>query len=183
LHIPDATDNVIPYEIYPKSMGKQKILKAKRLSIAIKLCTGSPETVADKIRFARLIAGLRQEDLATNLKIDRATLLRYENGQVSEENMRVDILIQIAVICGQEQYFCCNPYHVFLAEDAGRQIKQYRKQMGLTQKQLAMQCGVALTTVKRWESNEHKPPISIWRLVFCHSDILLLRSKVVNKRL
>jgi len=165
LHIPDAANNVIPYEIYPTLMGKQKILKAKRMGIAVKLCTGSPETVADKLRYARLTAGIRQADLAAGIGIDRATLLRYENGQVAEENIQVDVLIRIASICGKDKYFCCNPYHIFLGEDAGKQIKQYRKRTGLTQKQLAALCSVALTTVKRWEQNENKPPVYVWELV------------------
>jgi transcriptional regulator with XRE-family HTH domain len=146
-------------------MGRMRVLKAKRLTQAMELCTGAPETVADKLRFARLSSGVLQEDLAAEIGIDRATLLRYENGQVAEENMRVEALIKAAIICGRDKYFCCSPYHIFLAEDAGRQIKQYRKRAGLTQKQLAAACGVALNTVKRWESNEHKPPLSVWELV------------------
>lgn len=157
MHIPDAADNIIPYEIYPALVGKQRVLKAKRLSIAMKLCTGSLETVADKLRYARLTAGIHQDALADKIGIDRVTLLRYENGQIAEENMQVDWLIQIGSICGMDKYFCCSPYHVFLAEDAGQQIKQYRKRMGLTQKKLAAKLGVALNTVKRWEKTKTSP--------------------------
>ena len=146
-------------------MGNKKILKAKRLTVAMRLCAESLDTVADKLRYARLSAGLHQDTLAAKIGIDRATLLRYENGQVSEENMQVELLISIASICGQVKYFCCNPYHIFLAEDAGKQIKQYRKLIRLTQKQLADRYGVAVSTVKRWERNENKPPIAVWEFV------------------
>ncbi len=146
-------------------MGQKKILKAKRLATAIELCTGTLETVSDKLRYARLSAGIHQDTLADKIGIDRSTLLRYENGQVSEENMEIEWLMQIATVCGMDKYFCLSPYHIFIAEDAGKQIKQYRKNLGLTQKKLAAKLGVAETTVKRWEKNRNKPPKYIWELV------------------
>ena len=165
MHIPDAAENIIPYEIYPTQVGSKKILKAKRLNTALDLCTGSPQSVADKLKFARLSAGLHQDVLADIIGIDRATLLRYENGQVEEENMQVEWLMQIASICGTDKYYCCSPYHIFLLNDAGKQIKQYRKNIKLTQKKLAAKLGVDETTVKRWEQNKCKPPKYIVELV------------------
>lgn len=165
LHIPDADDNVIPYQIYPAPVGNKKILKAKRLTQAVKLCTGELETVADKLRYARLTAGFHQDALADKVGIDRITLLRYENGHISEETMEIEWLIKIALECGMEQYFCCSPYHIFIIEDAGKQIKQYRRAAGLTQKKLAAKLGVAETTVKRWEQKRNKPPKYVWELV------------------
>ena len=165
LHIPNAADNVIPYEIYPSSMGNKKILKAKRLTTAMKLCTGNLESVADKLRYARLSAGFQQDELANKLGIDKTTLLRYENGRVVEENMQIDILMRIAITCGMNKYFCCTPYHCFIVNNAGKQIKEYRKMNGLTQKNFATTLSVALNTVKRWERNENKPPKYIWELI------------------
>jgi DNA-binding XRE family transcriptional regulator len=135
------------------------------LSVAVKLCTGSLQTVADKLRYAKLTAGIHQDTLAAHVGIDRATLLRYENGQVSEENMEIEWLIKIALICGMDKYFCCSSYHMFILNDPSQQIKQYRKINKLTQKQLAAILGVALNTVKRWEQKKNKPPIHVWELV------------------
>ena len=131
----------------------------------MELCTGELETVADKLRYARLTAGLHQDTLAAELGIDKATILRYENGQVAEENMETEWLIKIALVCGMDKYFCCSPYHIFIIEDAGKQIKQYRKSIGLTQKKLAAKLGVSETTVKRWEQKRNKPPKYVWELV------------------
>ena len=117
-------------------MGRAKILKAKRLTAAVRLCTGRLESVADKLLYARLSAGLHQNVLARKVGIDRCTLLRYENGHKAEESMEVAWLVKIALACGMDKYFCCNPYHIFIAEGAGQQIKQYRKAAGLTQKSL-----------------------------------------------
>ena len=165
LHIPDVADNVIPYEIYSTQVGVKKILKSKRLTTAMRLCTGTLETVSDKLRYARLVAGFHQDALADKVGIDRITLLRYENGHVTEENMVIEWLIKIALACGMDKYFCCSPYHVFINEDVGMQIKQYRKEAGLTQKMLAAKLDVAVTTVKRWEKKINKPPKIVWELV------------------
>ena len=165
LHIPNAADNVVPYEIYSTTVGPKKILKAKRLTLAMQLCTGSLKTVSDKLRYARLSAGIHQEELAAKLGIDKCTILRYENGHISEENMCIEWLMQIALVCGQDKYFCCSPYHIFLLGDAGSQIKHYRKQQGLTQRQLAAKLNVNVTTVQGWEWNRNKPPKYIQELV------------------
>lgn len=38
-------------------------------------------------------------------------------------------------------------------------IKEYRKQKGFTQQDLATICGVSVLTVKRWESNKSVPTL------------------------
>ena len=146
-------------------MGQKKIMKAKRLTTAMRLCTGNLESVADKLQYARLTAGIHQDVLADMIGIDRITLLRYENGHRNEDSLCVEWLIRIAIACGLDKYFCCNDYHIFLAENPGQQIKQWRKSQKLTQKKLAAMLGVNITTLKRWEYNENKPPRYIWELV------------------
>lgn len=79
--------------------------------------------------------------------------------------MQVELLVQVAIHCGLDKHFCCSPYHIFIARDAGAQIKQYRKNLGITQRELAAKLGVTRTTVRRWEKNENKPPKSVWELV------------------
>ena len=140
-------------------------MKAKRLTVAMRLCTGVFESVADKLRYARLSVGIHQDALAEGVGINRHTLLRYENGQVSEENMEIEWLIKIALACGMDKHFCCSPYHMFIMEDASEQIKRHRKEMGLTQKQLAARLGIWDTTVKGWEQKRNKPPKYVWELV------------------
>jgi len=156
---------VVPYKIYPAIVSRAHILKAKRLTAALELCTGAPKSVADKLRYARLAAGINQGALAEVVGVDRATLLRYENGQVSEYNMQVDLLVRVAAVCGVDKLFCCSLYHAFIIEDAGKQIKRWRKEMGLTQKEMAVKLGALVSAVKRWEQNKNKPPRWVWELV------------------
>ena len=129
-------------------------------------CTNPP--IKDKLRYVRLIAGLSQKELADILGIDRVTLTRLENGAVSEENMKTDLLVQIATVCGFEKTYCCNDYHAFIANDAGKQIRIFRREKKLTQLQLAQILNVAHTTVKRWERNENKPSIDKVKEMFPH---------------
>jgi transcriptional regulator with XRE-family HTH domain len=157
LHISDAEENIIPYEIYPDEVGQKKILKAKRLTTVMKLCMSELKTVADKLQYARLTAGLLQRELAERVRINHSTILRYENGQIPEELMETEWLVKIALACGMDKHFCCSPYHVFLTENPGAQIKAYRKSRSLTQKRLAEILGVWTTTVKRWEWQKISP--------------------------
>ena len=113
--------------------------------------------IGDRIRYARLMAGYTQSELADRLDIDRVTLIRLENNQVSDWNMKTDLLVTIATTCGFERTYCCDNYHAFIANDGGAQIKAYRKRHQITQQSLADLLGVNRTTVRRWEKNRDKP--------------------------
>jgi len=113
--------------------------------------------IGDRIRYVRIQAGYGQKELAKLLGIDRVTLVRLENNQVSDWNMKTDLLVQIATICGFERTYCCDDYHRFIVDDCGGQIKAYRKEHHLTQQALADMLGVARTTIRRWEKNQDKP--------------------------
>lgn len=54
------------------------------------------------LRRARLASGLRQDDLAAQLGVDRSTIARYENGTRS---MSVATLIQAAQVLGRPATF------------------------------------------------------------------------------
>ena len=114
-------------------------------------------TIADKIRYARITARLEQAELAELVGIDRTTLLRLENGQVSDEHMRTDTLVKIAVTCNRRNTFCCDEYHAFMAGGYGAVIRRVRKAYRWTQAELAALMRVSVTTVKRWEQERSRP--------------------------
>lgn len=122
--------------------------------------------IKDKLRYVRLMAGLKQVELADLVGIERSTLNRLENGVVAEENMKTDLLVRIAIACGVERTFCCNRYHEFLANNCGDKIKKYRKERQMTQQALADVFGVHKKTVGEWEQDRHKPPIDKLKLMF-----------------
>ncbi len=148
-----------PYRIQPLPVGTKPFYRCKyphdtRFALEFDEATAS---IAEKVRFARITAGLEQEELAKMIEVDRTTLLRLENGQVTDEHTKTSTLIKIAVACGREATFCCDEYHSFMADGYGARIRKLRKENGWTQRIMSSRMGVALTTVKRWEQEKSRP--------------------------
>ena len=138
-----------PYRIQPLPVGTKPFYRCKyphdtRFALEFDEATAS---IAEKVRFARITAGLEQEELAKMIEVDRTTLLRLENGQVTDEHTKTSTLIKIAVACGREATFCCDEYHSFMADGYGTRIRKI----------MSSRMGVALTTVKRWEQEKSRP--------------------------
>jgi transcriptional regulator with XRE-family HTH domain len=159
LLVPDAEENLQPYEIMPLPVDRQPIYRCKYPQDTKFAYQFEPKvaTIADKLRYARITAELEQAELAEKVGIDRVTLTRLENGQVSDKYMRTSTLVKIAVACGRGPDFCCDEYHAFMAGDYGAEIRQMRKSQGWTQNRLAGLMGVNVTTVKRWERQVSQP--------------------------
>lgn len=152
--------------------GSYYVLRAKRGHVALRLCLGASSRVSDKLVYARLSQGITQQQIVEDLGIERSKLIRYENGQIAENNMDIHILKQIAVYCNKDKYFCCSPYHIFLDNNPGEKIKLFRQSFGLNKKQWADKFRVSKKTVNYWESNKQRPPAYIFSLV---SDFLNTR--------
>lgn len=127
-------------------------------------CADAP--IKDKLRYVRLMAGLKQSELAKMVGIHRSTLINLENGVVSEEKMKTGVLIRIALACGFERTFCCNPYHSLLANNIGQRIKVYRKEHRMTQQMLADALHVCKDTVFSWEHNQTNPSMQVLQHLF-----------------
>ena len=165
MHIPDAKNNCIPYELYSNISCRRRIKLSRRSKILLEFERGKElVTVADKIKFARLSSGKLQREVAESLGIDRSTYINYENRHIQEEYMNIEILKNISLFCGFEYDFCFNEYHRFIYNDAGKQIRDYRKNQKLTQKQLAKILDVSTTTIKRWENNKSYPRLKNFEL-------------------
>lgn len=157
------------YQINPIHVDSSKVAVCKKPDDVFFLYSfqaNDQTPIRDKLRYVRLVAGYGQKELADIIGIDRVTLTRLESGDVAEENMKTHVLMQISLACGFDRTFCCNRYHAFLANDAGKKIKAYRKENHLTQIDLAKQLNVAHTTVKRWERNENKPSLDKLEAMF-----------------
>ncbi len=156
LLIPDANTTYRRYNIHPLQMGGAKVYNHKYPAhIDLVYHVDSDSAIHDKVRFARMSAKLTQKALADLLGIDRITLNRLECGQVSDENMKTTILVQIAEICGLEKNFCCDAYHSFLIEYSER-LTAFRAKYNIQQRELAELLGTSTNTIKRWESGRSK---------------------------
>ena len=169
LLIEDAETTRQRYRIHPFPCSSSSIIACKypadvHFLYHMQHCTDAP--IKDKLRYVRLMAGLKQSELAEMVGISRSTLINLENGAVSEENMKTDVLIRIALTCGFERTFCCDPYHSLLANDVGQKIKSYRKEHRMTQQMLADIFHVRKDTVFNWEHHQTDPPMEVLRYLF-----------------
>jgi len=166
LKIPDFDYKTINHKIINYDISKMKVLKCKRIADSIKFSEIKPETVSDMIKYARLAAGLTIKNLAEIVDVSKSTIIRYENSEVFDENMDLELLKKIALACNMDKLFCCNKYHIFLLSNPGQQLKDFRKSQKITQKQFALKLNVSVKTIKCWESNKNRPPVFIWKSIF-----------------
>ena len=110
------------------------------------------DTVSDKLKYYRYQKSLLQKDVAKAIGMDRGTYSGYE------ENVRdyypPDMMYKISVLFEVDVYKLLDDYNRFLYDGQGQQIKAIRKQLKITQQDLAKMMHVDLAKVKRWEQNK-----------------------------
>ena len=141
----------IVYVIHFPFLQPHKLTEAERFNIMYP----SPDmitNVSDKLRYYRYKKALRQRDVAEFIGIDRGTYARYEE---NPEYIPVDSLVKIAKLFEiQPEELLLDDYNKFLFNNQGKQIKDIRKRLGMTQNEFGKRVGVHGGTVKRWESNK-----------------------------
>lgn len=104
-------------------------------------------TIGDKIRARRHELGLSVDQLATRLGKNRATVYRYENGDI--ENLPLGILTPLAAALETTEGYLIGSISV-----SDNYLTKRRRALGLTQKEIAEMVDVSEATVSRWESGE-----------------------------
>ena len=110
------------------------------------------ETVSDKLKWYRINCGILQRDAAKAMGIDRTTYSRYEENVL--ETYPIDKLSKAAELFGIEVTSLLDDFNLFLYNGQGKQIKELRKSMKLTQSQFAKYIKTPLGTLKKWEQNK-----------------------------
>jgi len=122
------------------------------------------DSTADKLRHYRYKKGLLQREVAEYANIERTTYSDYEDTE--RDYYPLDVMEQIAEVLEVEIIELLDEYNMFLFLGQSRQIKQFRKSLGLTQKVLAAQLGVNKTTYKRWEYGKVRMSKATWQKIF-----------------
>ena len=95
--------------------------------------------------------------------MDRGTYSGYE------ENVRdyypPDIMDKISSLLEVNVYELLDDFNRFLYDGQGQQIKAIRKQLQITQKDLAVMMNVDVTKVKRWEQNKVRMFKGTWEKI------------------
>ncbi len=119
-------------------------------------------TVGGKIKYYRLSKRMSQKDLIKKAKINRSTIIRYENNQAIHS---LDICNKIAEAIGVDPPLLYDKYLKFIVSDFGNKIKTIRESHNLTQKELGQALGVHRKTIVRWENKVDYPSREIYVLI------------------
>ena len=134
-----------------------RFIAPKKVSEAQKFALKFPtadkiETVADKLRYYRHQKGLYQSDVADYLGLERSTYIEYENPD--RDYYSAEVMDKLAELFEVSVYDLLDDYNKFLYDGQGRNIKELRKQLQITQEELAKEMNVSLLKVKRWEQDK-----------------------------
>ena len=108
--------------------------------------------ISDKLRYYRYKRGLHQIDIAKHLGINSGSYSLYE--EYEKDYYAPETIDKIAEFLGVDAYDLLDDYNKFMYDGQGENIKKLRKQLNITQKELADMMNVDLCKVKRWEQNK-----------------------------
>jgi len=109
------------------------------------------EKTSQKIRYFRHKNCMYAKDVAKYLGMDRTNYGHYE--EVAYEYCPLAILEKLATLYNIPVTDLMDDYHLFLYNGQGNRVLQYRKNLHLTQQEMADKLGVNRTTVRLWEKN------------------------------
>ena len=139
------------------------LLEAEKFNIRFPNPSQIVET-ADKLRWYRYRKALLQREIADLIGIDRGTYIRYEeygHGYYPIEHMK-----KLADLYGIHVTELLDDFNLFIYNDQGRQIREKRKQLGLSQRKYAEIIGVNTSSLKNWEHNTVRIFKSTWEKYF-----------------
>ena len=134
-----------------------RFITPKKVSEAQKFALQFPTAdsitgVADKLRYHRHKKGLYQSDVADYLGIERGTYSEYENN--SRGYYAPEMMDKLANLFEVNVYDLLDDYNRFIYDGQAQYIKDLRKQLGITQKELAKLMNVELYNIKKWEQGK-----------------------------
>lgn len=139
------------------------ILEAEKFNLRYASPSQIIET-ADKLRWYRYQHGLLQKEVALLVGIDRSTYIHYENSEV--EYYPVEIMKKIAALYDIPVTALLDEYNTFLYHNQGKQIKEWRKALRMTQREYADYLGVSFGNLQNWEQNNVRMVKRTWERFF-----------------
>ena len=145
------------HKLLPMYLHSFRFIAPKKVSEAQKFALKFPtadkiQTVADKLRYYRHQKGMYQSDVADYIGLERSTYIDYENPD--RDYYSTEVMDKLADLFCVDVYDLLDDYNKFLYDGQGKNIKKIRKQLGITQKELAKLMNVELYKFKKWEQNK-----------------------------
>lgn len=120
--------------------------------------------IADKLRWHRYKKALLQREVAALVGIDRSTYLHYE--EMGRDYYPIEIMEKIAALFGVHVTELLDDFNMFLYNDQGKQIRERRQKLKMTQSEYARMLGVPVGNLKKWERNKVQIFKSTWEKYF-----------------
>ncbi len=118
------------------------------------------QTTGDKLRYYRYKKALRQSEMAEYAGMCKETYSDYELG--ARDYYPPDKLKRIARLLEVPLEYLLDDYNRFLYDGQAEQLREFRKERGLSQSQLAKQLSVAPHCVKQWEQEKVRMTKPMW---------------------
>lgn len=100
------------------------------------------------------------KDLAKTIGVSKETYMRMEQNKYDLHN--ADKLKTLCDILELDAQKICSPYQLFLLNNPGAQILDFRKSHNLSQRELANLLGTDRQAISRYENNINPMPLGLW---------------------
>ncbi len=120
--------------------------------------------IADKLRWYRYKKALLQREVADYIGVDRSTYIHYE--EMGHDYYPIENMEKLATLFGVPVAELLDDFNMFLYNDQGKQIREKRLSLNMTQSEYAQMLGVNLGNLKKWEQNRVRIFKSTWERFF-----------------
>lgn len=125
---------------------------------------GTMTETADKLRWHRYRKAMLQREVADYIGVERSTYIHYET--VGRDYYPIENMRKLAALFGVPVTELLDDFNKFLYYDQGKQIREKRMSLHMTQREYADKLGVSLCNLKKWETNRVRIFKSTWERYF-----------------
>ena len=122
------------------------------------------DNIPDKLRWYRYRKALLQREVADYIGVDRSNYMSYE--KIGRDYYPIRNRERLADLYGGPVVELLDEFNRFLYNDQGKQIREKRLKMQLTQRSYAARLGVPVGSLKSWEQNKVRIFKSTWEKYF-----------------
>ena len=120
--------------------------------------------IADKLRYHRYRKALLQREVADLIGIERSTYIHYE--EYGHDYYPLENMEKLAALFDIPVTELLDDFNMFLYNDQGKQIREKRFALNMTQCEYADMLGVHIENLKKWEQNRVQVFKSTWEHYF-----------------